>query len=80
MRKSTESKGQAEMKPGQDSVSPVPAGPVCPDCQQEMRYIGMTADTVSREVGEVTFERGYFYCDQCRRGLFLPGPTSEAND
>ena len=60
---------------GQEAVRPVP-GPPCPDCQREMRYKGMKENTVSSWVGEVTFERGYFYCDHCRSGLFPPGPTT----
>lgn len=59
----------------QEADQPVP-GPACPDCQREMRYKVMKANTVSNSVGEVTFERGYYYCDHCRRGLFLPGPTT----
>jgi len=57
---------------GQAAVRPVP-GPRCPACQREMRYKGMKANTVSSWVGEVTLERGYYYCDHCRCGLFPPG-------
>lgn len=60
---------------GQAAVRPVP-GPACPDCQREMRYKGMKDNTVSSWVGDVTFERGYYYCDHCRSGLFPPGPTT----
>jgi predicted RNA-binding protein len=60
---------------GQAAVRPVP-GPACPDCQREMRYKGMKDNTVSSWVGDVTFERGYYYCDHCRGGLFPPGPTT----
>ena len=60
---------------GQGAVRPVP-GPPCPDCQREMRYKGLKTNTVSSWVGEITFERGYFYCDHCRGGFFPPGPTT----
>ena len=60
---------------GQGAVRPVP-GPACPDCQREMRYKGMKDNTVSSWVGDVTYERGYYYCDHCRGGLFPPGPTT----
>lgn len=60
---------------GQAAVRPVP-GPPCLDCQREMRYKGMKDNTVSSWVGDVTFERGYYYCDQCRSGLFPPRPTT----
>ena len=60
---------------GQEAVRPVP-GPACPGCQREMRYKGMKDNTVSSWVGEVTFRRGYYYCDPCQRGLFPPGPTA----
>ena len=60
---------------GQAAVRPVP-GPRCSNCQREMRYKGMKKNTVSSWVGEVTFERGYYYCDHCRRGFFPPGPTT----
>ena len=60
---------------GQAAVRPVP-GPSCRACQREMRYKGMKQNTVSSWVGDVTFERGYYYCDHCRCGLFPPGPTT----
>jgi hypothetical protein len=60
---------------GQAAVRPVP-GPPCPDCEREMRYKGLKENTVSSWVGEVRLERGYYYCDHCRRGLFPPGPTT----
>src|SRR5688572_26100444 len=58
----------------QAAVRPVP-GPGCRKCGQEMRYKGLKATTVTSWVGELNLERGYYYCDQCRTGLFPPGST-----
>jgi hypothetical protein len=60
---------------GQEAVRPVP-GPLCENCQGEMRYKGMKENRVSSWVGEVILERGYYYCDHCRSGLFPPGPAT----
>jgi predicted nucleic acid-binding Zn-ribbon protein len=57
---------------GQEAVRPVP-GPSCKGCRKEMRYKGMLPKTVSSWVGEVRLERGYYYCDHCKSGLFPPG-------
>ena len=59
----------------QEAVRPVP-GPSCGKCGQEMRYKGLKQNTVSSWVGELKLERGYYYCEHCRRGLFPPGPTT----
>jgi len=57
---------------GQEAIRPVP-GPLCTGCQKEMRYKGMFSKTITSWVGEVTMGRGYFYCDDCKSGLFPPG-------
>ena len=59
----------------QAAVRPVP-GPSCAGCGVEMRYKGMKENTVLSWVGELQLERGYYYCDQCRTGLFPPGPPT----
>lgn len=59
----------------QEAVRPVP-GPRCAGCGVEMRYKDMKNKTVLSWVGELKLERGYYYCDQCRTGLFPPGPTT----
>lgn len=59
----------------QEAVRPVP-GPVCKECGQEMRYKGLKKLQVSSWVGELELERGYYYCDQCRTGLFPPGSAT----
>ena len=60
---------------GQARVRPVP-GPACPECQREMRYKGMKDNTISSWVGHVPLSRAYYYCEECKRGLFPPGPTT----
>ncbi len=56
---------------GQESVHPVP-GPVCDGCGKEMNYKGHKKKTITSWVGEVALERSYYYCNQCRTGLFPP--------
>ena len=56
----------------QAAVRPVP-GPRCGCCGQEMRYKDMKEKTVTSWVGALRLERGYYYCDRCRTGLFPPG-------
>ena len=59
----------------QATVRPVP-GPSCGRCGEEMRYKGTKDKRVVSWVGELKLRRGYYYCDQCRTGLFPPGPTT----
>lgn len=59
----------------QEAVRPVP-GPACERCGREMRYKDMKKVGVSSWVGEMTLDRGYYYCKQCRSGLFPPGSTT----
>lgn len=56
----------------QASVRPVP-GPACGECGREMRYKDSHGKQVTSWAGELTIERGYYYCDHCRSGLFPPG-------
>lgn len=48
-------------------------GPNCPRCGKEMRYKGQKRDRVESRVGALEIERGYYYCPECRTGLFPPG-------
>lgn len=59
----------------QAAVRPVP-GPQCAGCGCEMSYKGMKENGVQSWVGELKLERGYYYCDQCRAGLFPPGQAT----
>ena len=63
----------------QKAVRPVP-GPACPECGQEMHYKDMKRTTIGTRSGEVALERAYYYCEECRSGLFPPGPTTESED
>ena len=55
----------------QEAKQPVP-GPRCPQCGQEMGYKGQKEVTPQTWLGKVTFERGHYYCRQCKEGLFPP--------
>jgi hypothetical protein len=47
--------------------------PACPHCGQPMRPKGWKEKTVVSRLGELQWERPYFYCPACRQGLFPPG-------
>lgn len=47
-------------------------GPKCPSCGGEMYSKGKKRRRVVTSQGEIEVERGYHYCDECRRGLFPP--------
>lgn len=59
----------------QAAVRPVP-GPKCQQCGVEMRYKGLKGLQVSSWVGQLQLDRGYYYCEQCRSGLFPPGSAT----
>ena len=59
----------------QAAVRPVP-GPSCPACGREMHYKDRKANTVESRVGCLPLERGYYYCEPCRTGIFPPGSTT----
>ena len=63
----------------QEAVHPVP-GPACPKCGKEMHYKGMKGTTVRTRSGKIEQERAYYYCEDCKGGLFPPGSTTEAED
>ena len=50
---------------------------ICPECRQKMRYKGQKARDLATETGEVRLERAHYYCPECRKGFFPPGPTLE---
>jgi hypothetical protein len=56
----------------QGAGTPVP-GPTCPQCEREMRYKGEKETGIESRVGLLEVERGYYYCETCRQGLFPPG-------
>ena len=47
----------------------------CPECGRKMRYKGRKKRELVTETGEVSLERGYYYCPKCQKGVFPPGPT-----
>ena len=49
------------------------SGPLCPKCEKEMRYKGQKKVTPQTWVGDVKFERGYYYCADCKVGFFPLG-------
>jgi len=51
-------------------------GHVCPECGQRMKYKGQKGKNLLTETGEIRLERGYYYCLNCRRGIFPPGPPT----
>ena len=59
----------------QAAKRPVP-GPVCAQCQHEMHYKAQKDTTVESRVGTLLLERGYYYCETCRTGLFPPRPPT----
>jgi predicted nucleic acid-binding Zn-ribbon protein len=58
----------------QEAVRPVP-GPSCSVCGREMHYKGQKKARVEGRTGVMELERGYYYCEDCGRGLFPPGST-----
>jgi len=59
----------------QDAMRPVP-GPRCCTCGREMHYKDLKDNTVESRVGSLPLERGYYYCETCRAGLFPPGSAT----
>ena len=61
-----------KMIQAQEATRPVP-GPRCLTCHGEMHYKDMKDNRVESRVGSLPLERGYYYCQTCRAGLFPPG-------
>lgn len=60
-----------EVVANQESVRPVPS-PNCAKCDEEMHYKGMKPKEITSMAGEIKLNRGYYYCNDCRSGLFPP--------
>ena len=56
----------------QEAKQPVP-GPKCEQCGAEMTYKGQKAVTPQTWLDKVRYERGYYYCEECRVGFFPLG-------
>lgn len=54
-------------------TSQLASGPPCPKCEKEMRYKGQKKVTPQTWVGNVRFERGHYYCADCKVGFFPLG-------
>lgn len=61
-----------EVIEGQEAKQPALV-PGCPKCGQEMRYKGQKEVSPQSWVGAVRFERGHYYCAQCKVGFFPLG-------
>jgi hypothetical protein len=48
---------------------------ICSKCGRKTRYKGQKKRDLITGTGEVSLERGYYYCPTCREGFFPPGPT-----
>ena len=66
----------ASVLESQESIQP--AEMKCPRCGGTMRYKGRKEKVVESRVGEVEFERGHYYCEECKAGIFPPGSAAEA--
>lgn len=55
-----------------EAAAPVP-GPRCPQCGKEMQYKGAKLLHPPTTLGDLAFERGYYYCSECDQGIFPPG-------
>lgn len=49
----------------------------CARCDGEMETKGMKGNQVETRIGNLKIERGYYYCPQCKQGVFPPGPAVE---
>lgn len=50
----------------------------CPQCGREMVTKGMKDNQVETQIGNLKIERSYYYCPDCKQGLFPPGSTTDA--
>ena len=75
LRKTLGEQMASEAIKAQEAKQPVP-GPRCGECGQEMRYKGPKEVTVESWVGDLTIERGYYHCPDCKVGIFPPRPTA----
>jgi hypothetical protein len=58
---------------GQHGDGGVIEGLACPECGQAMSYKGTPRREVLHKEGTTELVRAYYYCAQCKAGLFPPG-------
>ena len=49
----------------------------CPGCGGEMVPKGLKENRVETRFGDLNLTRGYYYCPDCKEGLFPPGSATE---
>ena len=50
----------------------------CPECKREMETKGMKDNQVETRIGNLKIERGYYYCPDCKQGIFPPRSAVDA--
>jgi uncharacterized protein with PIN domain len=60
----------------QEERQPV-ARVICQGCGGEMVLKGMKGNQMETRIGNLKIARGYYYCPQCKQGLFPLGSTTE---
>lgn len=50
----------------------------CPGCGGEMATKGLKDNQVETRIGNLKIERGYYYCPECKQGIFPPGSATDA--
>lgn len=60
----------------QEERQPV-ARVICQGCGGEMVPKGMKGNQIESRIGNLKIVRGYYYCPQCKQGLFPPGSATE---
>lgn len=60
----------------QEERQPV-AKVLCRGCGGEMDPKGMKGNQIETRIGNLEIARGYYYCPQCKQGLFPPGSATQ---
>ena len=50
---------------------------ICAGCGGEMVSKGMKENQIETRIGNLKIARGYYYCPQCKQGLFPPGSATK---
>jgi len=50
----------------------------CPECGGAMATKGLKDNQVETRIGNLKIERGYYYCPDCKQGIFPPGSATDA--